>query len=315
MPRKLRLHVPGGVYHVMTRGNDKQKIFYSSQDYWKLSLLIKNGLERFQHKILAFCYMENHIHLVIQVEDTPLSTIMHNLNFRYTQYINNKLERVGHLFQGRFKSILVDSEAYLDELIRYVHLNPVRANIVSLPEEYSWSSYRDYLGYGKCTWVDTSQVLDHFNLNRDIAVESLKNHTLAGLQDSQKEFEKSLKGEFLGDEKFIRRLGFEVRAPGLTIVDIPKIIDAFGEQLQLSQADLRSSSKERHITRGRAILAYIVSRIEGARLSELAEVLGRNVSTLSRQLKGVTKDAKLSSSFSEELSDLERKIRDKIKGR
>jgi len=109
MARRLRYHLPGGTYHVMLRGNDGQDIFFNDRDRSKMCLLIQEGVERFGHRVLAFCFMSNHVHLAIQVGQINLSRIMQNLSFRYTRHINWERKRIGHLFQGRFKSILVDS--------------------------------------------------------------------------------------------------------------------------------------------------------------------------------------------------------------
>lgn len=127
MARRQRFHAPTSTYHVMLRGNDGQPIFFSEEDKSRLCLLMQKGTERFGHSIEAFCFMLNHIHLAVRVADISISRIIQHLAFRYTRYINRKYKRVGHLFQGRFKSILVDDEDYLNELIRYIHLNPVRA--------------------------------------------------------------------------------------------------------------------------------------------------------------------------------------------
>jgi len=127
MARKPRLHVPGGLYHVILRGNGGQDIFFDDEDRYHLYLLLQHGVERYGHRIHGFCCMTNHIHLAIQVADEPLSGIMQNLSFRYTRWINKKQARTGHLFQGRYKSILVDADSYVLELVRYLHLNPVRA--------------------------------------------------------------------------------------------------------------------------------------------------------------------------------------------
>jgi hypothetical protein len=106
--------------------------------------------------------MTNHVHLAIQVGDVPLSRIMQNLAFRYTRWVNWRQNRSGHLFQGRFKAVLVDADAYLLELTRYIHLNPLRARLVQSPEDYPWSSHNAYLGKVTIPWLTTDWVLAHF---------------------------------------------------------------------------------------------------------------------------------------------------------
>ena len=111
------------------------------------------GIERYGHRIHAFCLMGNHIHLLVQVGHTPLSKIVHNLAFRYSQYINRRHDKIGHLFQGRFKSILIDENSYFLRLIRYIHMNPVRAKLLRDPEENQWSGHSAYVGSADIAWL------------------------------------------------------------------------------------------------------------------------------------------------------------------
>jgi REP element-mobilizing transposase RayT len=153
MARKPRVHCPGALYHVILRGNAGQTIFFDDRDRARFYLLLQEGTERFRHRIHAFCLMSNHVHLAIQVADLPLSRIIQNLSFRYTKWVNWRQSRSGHLFQGRYKAVLVDADAYLLELTRYIHLNPVEAGLVKEPEEHM-GSHRAYLGLGD-SWLTT----------------------------------------------------------------------------------------------------------------------------------------------------------------
>ena len=137
MSRKPRLYFPGALYHVLLRGNGGQAIFFEHTDYHHFYKLLAEGHARFDHRIHGFCLMNNHVHLAIQTGSQPLSPIMQNVSFRYTRWINKWQKRVGHLFQGRYKALLVDQERYLLALIRYIHLNPIRAGIVKELAEFS----------------------------------------------------------------------------------------------------------------------------------------------------------------------------------
>ena len=145
MARSLRIEYEGALYHVTARGNERGKIFFSRADY--LKFLEYLAAARIKYDFIVHCYvlMTNHYHLLIETHHKNLSKIMHYLNSAYTTYINIKKKRNGHLFQGRYKSILVDRDNYLLELTRYMHLNPVRANMVNQPEEYRYSSYGAYI--------------------------------------------------------------------------------------------------------------------------------------------------------------------------
>ena len=162
MARKPRLHYAGAVYHVMVRGNGGQDIFADEEDRCRFYLLLQEGVEKFGHRIHAFCLMGNHVHLAVQVGEKPLSRIMQHLCFRYTQWVNRRQKRVGHLFQGRYKALVVDADVYLAALVRYIHLNPVRAKLVKEPEKYLWSGHRAYMGQETLPWLTTEWVLLQF---------------------------------------------------------------------------------------------------------------------------------------------------------
>ena len=117
--------------------------------------LVQKSVEHFAYRIHAFCLMSNHVHLAIQVGNVSLSRILQNLSFRYTRWVNWRQNRMGHLFQGRYKAVLVDADTYLKELTRYIHLNPVRAGIVKDPEAYPWSGHRAYLELEVIPWLTT----------------------------------------------------------------------------------------------------------------------------------------------------------------
>lgn len=167
--RQLRIEHPGAFYHVYSRGNQRQMVFLSDEDRYYFLKVLGDANEKFGMRFSAYCLMPNHYHLFAETPWGGLSKAMHLINTTYTVYFNKKHTRCGHLFQGRFKSILVEAETYAWELSRYVHLNPVRAGIVCLPEDYPWSSYRDYLGLRRSiSWLDTSLVLgDSANLSKE----------------------------------------------------------------------------------------------------------------------------------------------------
>ena len=131
MPRKPRLHIPHGVYHVMLRGNDRQRIFFDADDHRCLEELFTGGLARYACRIHAYCWMPNHIHLAIQIEDRPLGALMQWVAAQYARVFNRRYRRSGHLFERRHRAIWVDADRYLLALVRYIHHNPVRAGIAS----------------------------------------------------------------------------------------------------------------------------------------------------------------------------------------
>jgi putative transposase len=158
--RQLRIEYPGAFYHVYSRGNRKQEIFLSDEDLYFFLKVLGDASEEFGVRFHAYCLMPNHYHLFTETPFGGLSRALHLINTTYTVYFNKKHSRCGHLFQGRFKSILVEAETYAWELSRYIHLNPVRAGIVRRPEDYTWSSYKEYLGMRVASaWLATSLIL------------------------------------------------------------------------------------------------------------------------------------------------------------
>ena len=130
MPRRPRLHLHGGFYHVILRGNGRQAVFFDAEDHEQWQLILYQGLTRYRHRLHAYCWMTNHVHMAIQAGAEPLDGFMGFVASRYARILNRKTGRPGHLFERRYRAILVQQDTYLKELLRYIHLNPVRARMV-----------------------------------------------------------------------------------------------------------------------------------------------------------------------------------------
>ncbi len=172
MPRMARKKCNTKVYHVILRGNAKQDIFLEKQDYNKFTKEIYNTKEKYQYELYAYCFMTNHVHLIIYDKNDKLSKILQSLTVSYSAYWNKKYERVGHLFQNRFLSKNVEDEKYLRTLCRYIHQNPCKSGIGEM-EEYPWSSYQEYLEGREI--VETKQVLMLFGENKTEAISNFIN--------------------------------------------------------------------------------------------------------------------------------------------
>jgi REP element-mobilizing transposase RayT len=144
MARPIRIEYKGA-YHVTARGNEKKRIFFNKFDYKKFKEYVSDAQDKFNFSIQCYMLMSNHYHLILETPEANLTKVMHYINGSYTNYVNRRRGRNGHLLQGRYKAILIDKDNYLLELSRYVHLNPVRANMVARPEDYAFSSYRSYI--------------------------------------------------------------------------------------------------------------------------------------------------------------------------
>ena len=142
MPRTARITLENSCYHIITRGNQKQLVFRDAADYEKYLSILTNYKKRYKFRLYCFCLMPNHVHLVVEVQNPlVLNKIMRGLNLSYTLYFNSRHEKVGHLWQDRFKSKIIEKDAYLLECINYIEANPVRASLASSLERYTWSSY------------------------------------------------------------------------------------------------------------------------------------------------------------------------------
>lgn len=175
MARPLRILYPGALYHVTSRGNERKEIFKSKRDREKFLEYLESASIRYQAVIHVFCLMDNHYHLLLETPAGNLPQIMRHINGAYTTYFNVKRNRFGHLLQGRYKAILVDKDEYAKELSRYLHLNPVRANMVDMPEEYEWSSFSYYIGNQRPPqWLFRDFILKFFSY--DISSAQKKYH-------------------------------------------------------------------------------------------------------------------------------------------
>ena len=183
MSRPLRLEFSDALYHVTSRGDRREDIYEDNADKEIFISILAQVIEQFNWSCYAYCLMDNHYHMLIQTPDSNLSKGMRQLNGVYTQTYNRRHSKVGHLFQGRYKSILVDEEAYLVELSRYIVLNPVKARMVKHVSDWHWSSYQAMTGtVVKPGWLSTDYVLLQFSKQRKTAIRKYQEFVEAGLK-------------------------------------------------------------------------------------------------------------------------------------
>jgi len=283
MARKLRIHAPGGLYHVMLRGNDGDDIFFAPEDRYRLYLLIQEGIERYGFRVHAFCLMRNHFHLAIQIGDKPLSRIVQNMAFRYARWINRRYQRIGHLFQGRYQALLVDDESYLLELVRYIHLNPVRAGLVSLPEDYEWSSHNAYLGSERFEWLTRDAVLSRFGDVIGRAEERYAEFVMDGIRERYRaDFHRgSDDTRVLGEDDFLQKVSSITKQVVAHDVSVGEVIAAVASVYEVETGVLCSPARNRSYTEARGVTAWVVTEIGRHTLTELAERMSRSLSALS----------------------------------
>lgn len=201
MGRPLRLEFPGALYHVFSRGNERKDIFRSRDDYELFLGFLRDLAVTYNVLIHAYSLMPNHFHLLMETKEANLSYVMKRLLGLYTLKFNRSHKRVGHLFQGRFKAILVDKDAYFLQVSRYIHLNPVRAKLTRLPENHEHSSMRYYLSVKAPDFLHREFTLGLFE-----SPTSYRKFVLEGLSSQQDIFESVLGGAILGSEDFVAKI-------------------------------------------------------------------------------------------------------------
>jgi REP element-mobilizing transposase RayT len=290
MARKPRLHVSGGLYHVILRGNARQDVFFSTGDRQHFYELLAEGVTRFGYRVHAFCMMTNHLHLALQVGDRPLSAGMQNLSFRYTRYLNTRLKRVGHVFQGRFKAYLVDQDRYGLALVRYLHLNPVRAKMVKTADAYAWSSHRAYLGEEAWPWLTTDWALGQFGERLSAARQRFAAFVDAGARDGHSEvfYGGKADGRVVGEEDFLKKViphhEAKVNPPSFKRI-VAYVCAGYG----LTEAVLQAPGKGRQQAQARALAAWLAVQLRSCPLAEVATHFSRSPSTLSHLVANLEK--------------------------
>ena len=220
MTRPLRLEFPGALYHVTSRGDRREDIYLDDLDRQRFLDLIGETCQRFNWRMHAYCLMTNHYHLVIETPEGNLSRGMRQLNGVYTQRFNRRHRRVGHVFQGRYTAILVDRDAYLLELGRYVVLNPVRARMVKTASQWPWSSYRAMIGKTNTPdWLETKTVLGQLGHHKKTAQQRYIYFVKEG-KGLPAIWENLTQQIYLGDEHFVTRM--QDYLDGLdTLIEVP----------------------------------------------------------------------------------------------
>jgi putative transposase len=221
MARPLRLELAGALYHVTSRGDGREDIFLSDADRLVWLEILGQVCNRFNWVCHAYCQMTNHYHLVIETPDANLSKGMRQLNGVYTQRFNRSHQRVGHVFQGRYKAILVEMDSYLLELARYVVLNPLRAKMVRRVEQWPWSSYAATCGQQtQPQWLQTDFILSQFSAQRARAIAKYITfvHEGKGLPSVWSQLQGQI---YLGSKAFVEKMHEEIENKP-SLIEVPR---------------------------------------------------------------------------------------------
>ncbi len=289
MARPPRLHVPEGLYHVLARGNNRQRIFRQPADYRFYLGRLARLLPRTETRCYAYCLMPNHLHLLLEPGPRPLSRLMQPLQLSYSLYFNRQYRHVGHVFQGRYMAILCQRDAYLLELVRYLHLNPVRAGLAKRPEAWSWSSHRAYLeGTGSPVPLQVQPVLGHFGKDPRRARSAFRDFVREGMAlGHREELYETLESRVLGTEAFAEAMLQPRWAGAETPVraTIDQILETVAGAWEVDPQVLRAPTRLRRAAQARAAAAHIVREVAGQPLTALARAVGRDVASLSIGLR------------------------------
>ena len=278
MARPLRIEYPGAVYHITARGNQKLPIFLDNTDRSTFLSILGETCHRYNWFCYAYCLMDNHYHLVIETVDGILSLGMALLNGKYTQKFNFRQNKVGHVFQGRYKAILVDREKYLLELIRYVSLNPVRAKMVSSPDKWKHSSYLTTVGRARNPgFLSREWILDQFDQDYQRSIKAFKTFVEKGIS-LPSPLEKTHGNAFLGDKTFIKK-AMKFSRGRKRFKDIPKV-ERFADRPNIKAI---FSTVTTNIEKREAI--YRAHIKFGYKFIEIARYLKVHSSTVSRALQ------------------------------
>ena len=277
MARQLRIEFEGALYHITSRGNAREAIYKNDEDRAEFLSLLNNTCNRFDWYCHAYCLMDNHYHLLIETNRPSLSKGMKHLNGTYTQFFNRSHKRVGHIYQGRFKGILVEKESYLLELSRYIVLNPVRARMVRTAKDWQWSSYRATAGISIAhSCLTTDWLLSGFCNQRKSAQHAYREFIQKG-RNQPSPWENLKNQIYLGSSEFVEEMQCKLE-PDHSLNDIPK---------KQKQAALKPLNyyQQRYDSRSKAMAkAYLGGHYT---LKEVGQHFGVSYATVSRAVKKI----------------------------
>jgi len=326
MSRPLRIQYPNAWYHVMNRGRRYEDIFADAEDYQIFVDLLKETSEMWNIRIAAYCLMPNHYHLLVQTPDANISRAMRHLNGVYTQGYNRRHEWDGPLFRGRYKSILVSADSYLLQLVRYIHRNPLKADLVKNLKDYQWSSHKGYLSIaGKWEWLDKKFMLSMLTAEKKKWIKEYRKFVRKDTDETITElFGRKRWPVSIGSPDFIdwvkgkyleRKTNDEVPATKLLAHDVPRILDGVCAYYKIDPETL-FISKRGEINEPRNVAVYLCRKLRRDRLTDICNYFRMNkyssVSSIIRRVKNRMAEDKKFKGKIEKISDIINKGQDQI---
>jgi putative transposase len=282
MPRHPRVHAEGLLYHVMARGNDGQKIFLSQSDYQAFIEALRTVRQRYPFSLYAYVLMSNHFHLLLEVDQVPTARILQSLLTGYVRRFNKIHHRRGHLFEGRYKAIVCDRDSYLLELVRYIHLNPVRAAMVKRPSQWQWSGHCEYLGKEKRGLIDSGPVMGELRTGARYE---------AFIRDGTKvnyrvEWHPGDGAPFLGPERFVKKIAKEtILSPISRRASLKNLLKNVATKSGLSAEILLRKGRLASVVNARDQFIREAVLQQGYLASQVADFLACHPSNVSRALQ------------------------------
>lgn len=311
MARPLRVEYPGAFYHITSRGNERKDIFRDLMDRERFLSYLDSASERYGAGIHVYCLMSNHYHLLLETPLGNLSQIMHHINGAYTMYFNVRHRRSGHLFQGRFRAILVEADEYAKELSRYIHLNPIRAGIADRVDNYPWSSYRYYTKEKKAPdWLIVDFILGYFGSKLSDARESYSGfvNALNG-QQYESPLKKVVASTILGSlefvdeikERFVDSSRFDRDLPALRELSTRMSIETIKTEVEVEL------SSDGYPTRQLSI--YLCHKYSCRKLKEIGSHFGISESGVTQASRRVASKISKDSRLRKKVKKIENKLK------
>jgi REP element-mobilizing transposase RayT len=320
MSRPLRIEFEGAFYHITARGNERGRIFLIERDFTRFLDRLEQVYERYGVVIHAYVLMSNHYHLLLETPRGNVTAALHDLNTAYTNYFNRRHDRVGHLFQGRYRAILVDKDNYLLELSRYIHLNPVRAGMVRRPEAYRWSSYSSYLYSGSSPqWLRREDVLGRMDKNLRRGRLKYRQFVEEGLvREVQDPLDEVIGGIALGGERFweslrkrLEKMKGESEVPGLRQIrrktDVGRIVEEVAAFYGILEEKIIQRGYPPHP--GSQVAIYLARKKTDLSLNEIGNFFGgRHYTAVSAAFRRVEARRQQDPKVDRELNKIEGKL-------
>ena len=279
MARPLRIEYPDAIYHVMNRGKGRQKVFLREEDRGEFLKLLEEIHRRWKVEIYAYCLMDNHYHVCLGTPLGNLSRVMRHVDGVYTQRFNRAHKTDGSLFRGRYKALVIDEDEYLGSVVRYIHLNPVKAGLVREPKDYGWSTHRVYVMRSeRREWVHTQKLLESFGGSH-----GFDKYVKAGNDEEiEKFYKRGRLSLILGDEAFVEEVQDKVKGPGDEHVrdegkilqpGFEKIIKCVAEAYGVQGKDIVKAVRGQE-NEARQVAMYLAYEVGWMKLQEIAKAMG-----------------------------------------